>query len=172
MKQKHFFLFLLVLYSLKTLHAQTIDFNYTDGTTASYNVSDVRKITFDNTIMNLHFNDGSVYSWNVSSIGYYTYDETIVNVEEYISKLNDLRMNIFPNPTNNFLNISFNLPFEDKLIVSVCDMQGKTILEKNLGQLAAGFKTETIDIGGLVPDNYIFRIYGKNTSFTKTIIKE
>jgi hypothetical protein len=172
MKLKLLFIFLFLWASLSTLHAQTIDFNYTNGTNASYNVSDVRKITFVNDIMNLHFNDGSVYSWNVSSIGYYTYDETLVNVDSYISKLNELKMNIFPNPTNNFLNISFNLPVEDNLIIAIYDLQGKIIFEKHLGNLNAGINTETIDMIGLVASNYIFKIYGKNVSFSKTIIKK
>jgi len=65
------FLFISLMLFTTELNAQSIHFNYTDGTNASYNLEDVRKITFDADVMNLHLWDGSVYSWNVSTIGYY-----------------------------------------------------------------------------------------------------
>jgi hypothetical protein len=172
MKKNHFLIILLLFLGLKTLHAQTIDFNYNDGSNASYNVNDVRKITFVADVMNLHFNDGSIYSWNVSSIGYYTYNELPVNVDNYLRNFNALKMNIFPNPTNSFLNISFNLPYADNLSISISDLQGKIILEKKLGNVAAGIQVEIVDMSGLAASNYICKIEGSKGSFTKSIIKK
>ena len=60
---------------IASVNAQTIDFNYTDGTTSSYNLNDIRKITFDVDIMNLHLWDGTIYSWDVNTIGQYEYNE-------------------------------------------------------------------------------------------------
>ncbi len=48
-------------------HAQSIYFNYTDGSNAAYNLADIRKITFDVDLMQLHMNDGSIFSRNVST---------------------------------------------------------------------------------------------------------
>ena len=63
------------------LQAQSIHFNYTDGTNNSYSLVDVRKITFDADLMKLHLWDGTVYAWNVSTIGDYQYNES--DWEEY-----------------------------------------------------------------------------------------
>ena len=52
-------------------NAQSIHFNFIDGTNTSYNLEDLRKITFDADVMNLHMLDGSLYAWNVSTIGHY-----------------------------------------------------------------------------------------------------
>ncbi|HRG59011.1 MAG TPA: T9SS type A sorting domain-containing protein [Bacteroidia bacterium] len=168
---KHLYLMLFLITSLSTLQAQTIDFNYTDSSNASYNVSDIRKITFTADIMNLHFNDGSLLSWNVNSIGYYTYNETTVNVENHLNILNQFKLNLFPNPTNHLLNLSFDLPSNDNITISIFDLQGKVIIENNFGNLIAGTYTETIDISTLETNSYVFRFSGNKISFTKTFIK-
>ncbi len=65
MKKTEFkLLFILIIAQLYTSfsHAQSIYFNYTDGTNAAYNLADIRKITFDVDLMQLHMNDGSIYS--------------------------------------------------------------------------------------------------------------
>ena len=71
---KVFLLFLLLGLASISSKAQSIYFNYSNGTNAAYNLTDVRKITFVADEMNLQLFDGSVYSWNVSSIGHYQYD--------------------------------------------------------------------------------------------------
>ena len=76
--------------------AQSIYFNYTNGTTASYALADVRKITFDGDVMSLHFVDGSLYSWNVSTIGYYQYDESLVNAQEWLDQANAWEVSVYP----------------------------------------------------------------------------
>ena len=90
-----------------TSFAQSIHFNYTDGTNASYNLEDVRKITFDADVMNLHLLDGSVYAWNVSTIGHYEYDETSLNLNEWISAANAWEVSVYPNPTSTDLQLGF-----------------------------------------------------------------
>ena len=77
----------LVLLTVSS-QAQSIYFNYTNGTNASYLLEDVRKITFDNDVMNLHFLDGTLYAWNVSTIGYYQYEESALGVEEVLGRGN------------------------------------------------------------------------------------
>ena len=110
--------------------AQSIHFNYTDGTNASYNLEDVRKITFYADVMNLHLLDGSVYAWNVSTIGHYEYDETSLNLNEWISAANAWEVSVYPNPTSTDLHVRFNLPKEDEISIALYDMQGKLILER------------------------------------------
>jgi hypothetical protein len=125
------------------LRAQSIHFNYTDGTNASYNIEDVRKITFDADVMNLHLLDGSVYAWNVSTIGY---------------------------STN--LNVCYNLPKEDEITIALFDMQGKLILEKKIGNKISGEHQETLDLKDLPQGSYVCRITGKQNSITKQVVKK
>ena len=152
--------------------AQSIYFNYTNGTTASYALADVRKITFDDDVMNLHFVDGSLYSWNVSTIGYYQYDESQVNVQEWLNQANAWEVSVYPNPTDARLNLQFNVPVADDFSVSVHDAQGKLMLEKKLGALPTGVHNEALDLGHLPQGIYVCRIAGQQRSITKQIVKK
>jgi hypothetical protein len=152
--------------------AQSIHFNYTDGTNASYNLEDVRKITFYADVMNLHLLDGSVYAWNVSTIGHYEYDATSLNLNEWISSANAWEVQVYPNPTSTDLHVRFNLPKEDEISIALYDMQGKQILEKNMGNKISGEHQETLDLKDLPQGTYVCRITGKQNSITKQVVKQ
>ncbi|MBM3440817.1 MAG: T9SS type A sorting domain-containing protein [Bacteroidetes bacterium] len=152
-------------------YAQSIYFNYTDGTNATYNLQDVRKITFTDDVMNLHLTDGAVFSWNVSTIGYYQYDETILNTQEWLNQANAWQVRVFPNPTSTVLNVRFQLPKEDQVSISLSDLQGKLLLTKNIGTKIAGEYLETLDLSGLPQGNYLCRISGQQQTITKQVIK-
>ena len=153
------------------LRAQSIHFNYTDGTNASYNLADVRKITFDTDLMNLHLWDGSVYGWNVSTIGEYQYNESLLNVQEWLNSANAREVVIFPNPTSTNLNVRYNLAKEDDITIALFDMQGKLILQKRVGKQVSGEHQETLNLTSIPQGNYGCRISGQQNTITKTVIK-
>lgn len=153
-------------------YAQSIHFNYSDGTNASYNLGDVRKITFDADVMNLHLLDGSVYAWNVSTIGQYEYDETSLNLNEWISAVNAWEVQVYPNPTSTEFHVRFNLPDDDEVSIALHDLQGKMILEKKMGIKISGEHQETLDLKNLPQGAYVCRIIGKQSSITKILIKQ
>jgi hypothetical protein len=152
--------------------AQSIHFNYTDGTNASYNLEDVRKITFVADVMNLHLWDSSVYSWNVSTIGNYEYDETPLNVQEWLNNANAWDLTIYPNPTSSVLNVNLNLPQSNEVSIALFDMQGTLILTKNLGKKETGAHQEVIDLTNVPQGTYVCRISGQQNSITKQVIKQ
>ena len=80
--------------------SQKIHFNYTDSTKSSYGLVDVRKITFEGDVMNLHLLDGSLYAWNVSTIGHYEYEETALNTQELLKLYSELSFPCFVKPNN------------------------------------------------------------------------
>jgi hypothetical protein len=151
--------------------AQSIHFNYADGTNAYYNLEDVRKITFDADVMNLHLWDGSVYAWNVNTIGYYQYNESSLNLQEWLNSANAWEVVIFPNPTSTNLNLCYNLPKEDEINIGLFDMQGKLILQKSTGKQVSGEQQHNLDISNLPEGSYVCRIKGQHQTVTKTVIK-
>ena len=153
------------------LKAQSVYFNYTDGTNAAYNLEDVRKITFNADEMNLHLWDGSQYAWNVSTINYYQYDETNVTTQEWLNKANAWQVKVFPNPSSTLLNVQFMVPNEDKVSIALTDPQGKLLLEKNLGTKTVGQYQEVLDLSPLSQGTYVCRISGQQNTITKTVIK-
>jgi hypothetical protein len=169
-KLKQLLLFVVVFLFSLGINAQSINFNYSDGTNASYNVIDVEKITFTGDVMNLHFLNGNIYTWNVSIINKYTYDNNSLNIEQPTN--NAWQVLVYPNPTTSSLNIKFILPKEDDIKLNIFDIQGKLVLEKNLGKINTGEFLETIDLINVSPGTYICKITGYLYSLTKKIIKQ
>lgn len=160
---------LCTLFSLN-IGAQNIDFNFTDDTNTSYNLQDVRKLTFDVDTMSLHLWDGSVYSWNLSNIDHFDYDESSVNVDEFLEMANVLDVNIYPNPTNDKLNFSFQLPKQEIITIKIYDSQGKLLLE-NTEEKTEGKNLVHLDISSFSKGEYICHIVGEDNSIVKKIIK-
>ena len=151
---------------------QKIHLNYTDRRRASCDLGDVRKISFEGDVMNLHLLDGSLYAWNVSTIGHYEYEEAPLNTQELLDKANAWNLTVFPNPTSTNLNVSFNLPKADEMSIALYDLQGKVVLEKKLGTKAMGKYQEVLNISALPNGIYVCRISGVHNSITKQIIKK
>ena len=152
--------------------AQSLHFDYIDGTAAAYNLEDLRKITFDADVMNLHMLDGSLYAWNVSTIGHYQYDESSVNVQAWLNDANAWEVAVYPNPTSTTLNVRFIMPKEDEVSIGLYDMQGKQVLLKNLGNKSFGSHQEMLDLTDISNGTYVCRISGKYNSITKQVIKQ
>ena len=51
-------------------------------------------------------------------------------------------------------------------------MQGKQILEKNMGNKISGEHQETLDLKDLPQGTYVCRITGKQNSITKQVVKQ
>ena len=109
-------LLILTLLFTAGLRAQSIHFKFTDDTKASYKLQDVRKITFDADVMNLHLRDGSVYAWNVSTIGHYLYNELPLNVEEWLNQANVWDVTVYPNPFIDAVVLEFSMAEKNQLI--------------------------------------------------------
>ena len=171
-KSKPLAIFISMLFLGTMSFAQSIYFNYTDGTNSSYNLEDVRKITFVADVMNLHLLDGSTYSWNVSTIGDYQYDETSLNVQEWLNNANTWEVNVFPNPTSSALTVRYNLPKADEVSIGLYDMQGKLILSKNTEKKAKGEHKEILDLTDVPLGTYVCRISGQKNTITKQLIKK
>lgn len=153
-------------------YAQNIHFNYTNGSSANYNLEDVRKITFDLDIKNLYLWDGSIYSWNVNTIDNFNYEESSSNIQEMLNNANAWNFSVSPNPTNTILNIHFNLPKADEVLIGLYDMNGKLIMEKNLGSKVAGEYQELLDLTNIPDGTYICRTSGVQNIIAKKIIKQ
>ena len=151
--------------------AQSIYFNFSNGTNAAYALEDVRKITFNNDIMNLHLWDGSVYSWQVNTIDYYQYDNSPAAITEVLEQANSWQVKVYPNPTNQVVNVAFNLPTNENVSFALFDVQGKMLIETSPKQLNKGLNEQSIDLSVYPAGQYLIHLKGQNTTITKTIIK-
>jgi hypothetical protein len=137
---------LLAIASLFTLglRAQSVHFNFNDGTQQSYALQDVRKTTFIDDVMNLHLTDGTIYSWNVSTIGHYEFDELVTTGgEPQAAAL--APMKVYPNRTAGSLSVEYALETDAPVSLEVRDMQGRTVRIMELGTQPAGSHTAQWD---------------------------
>ncbi len=66
-------------------------------------------------------------------------------------------ISIYPNPADDILNIRFAEPAREKLTITVFDITGKQVFQKEIGTIPAGY-TETIDLSELQSGIYFIRI--------------
>lgn len=164
---------LLLTFTLTVkLNAQNIYFNFSNGTNTSYNLSDVRKLTYDEDVLNLHLWDGTIYSWNVSTVGNYQFDENSLQIEDFLNLANIWEVTIYPNPANSFFNVAFFLPQEDNITIELFDTQGNLIHTEKTGNVSSGRHTISVEINGLPNGIYLCKLTGQKQMVTKKIIKE
>lgn len=169
---KHLLLSLLLL-STVSLWAQSFYLNFTDGTQATYNISDVRKITFTGNIMNLNKTDGTVYSWDVNTIEDCSLDETSAITGPKGNTLTPVK--IFPNPTSGVIEVTYALESETQVTLEVADMQGRILSQKQLGNKPAGTYTahwdgNDADCGPAAQGTYLCRIITPKLQMSQTFI--
>jgi hypothetical protein len=119
------------------LKAQNVYFSYSDGTNGAYSLNDVKRMTFNNNIMNLELNDGTSYQWNISDIVSFRYNE-VTGVGALLQGLNGLDVKLFPNPNSGSFQLAYNLPKQTNIEVSVYSTDGKLIKTIYKGQQSAG----------------------------------
>jgi len=168
---KKFCFVLGFVFSISVLVSQSIYFNYSDGTSNNYNLTDVRKIIFNNDVMQLHLNDGSTFNWNVSTINHYEYSQN-TGIEQILDFVNFHDVKVYPNPLNKLLNVSYNLPISDKVLLEICDYTGKLLIRKDLGTVNKGNHIHQLNTTKLSSGIYILTIKGKRSSISKKIIKK
>jgi hypothetical protein len=150
------------------IYAQNININFSDGTSSSYALNDISKITFTEDLMNLHFIDGSISSLNIFTIKNYIYDYASLVTKD---SRKDFNADIFPNPTYDLLKISYSLLQEDEIIICLYDLQGKLVLKKVFEKRNPGIHQESIKLDLLPQGNYLCHITGKSGSIIKRFIK-
>ena len=76
-------------------------------------------------------------------------------VYEYINKLPDQSILIYPNPAKNLANIAFPLDFDGPMDLTVFDMTGNKVMDKSF---TPSYRYETLDITNLASGLYIVKL--------------
>lgn len=170
MKKKIFILTMLLFVVFNT-KAQTINIDFTNGSSSSYNLSEVRKITFSGSDMLLVKTDGAILTWATSDISKYYYNDISTEINTVEENIKNLDVLIYPNPSEGDLKIDFQLSNNDNVNISLNSIDGRLIekiLNKNLkkGQHSINWKNNNLSSG-----NYFVTIEtSKNTTSKKLII--
>lgn len=84
---------------------------------------------------------------------------------------NDAPFNIkiYPNPTDELINITFENQNDFNFVFELYDMSGKILLNKNIKK---GIEIYTVDISNFVSGSYVYKIISKKYIKTGIIIKK
>ena len=166
---------IICLFLFEGVSAQSIYFSFKDGTSAAYNVNEVRNVSFSGNVMILRKKDGTTVSWNASSIGNYHYDA--VTPVNNIPLFNNAEVKIYPNPFKGSVHIRYVLPTTEHVAIEIFDMQGRNIRNWPMEKKNAGtyeFIWQVNDTNGNTPPKgtYILRITTSKGSISKMMMLE
>jgi hypothetical protein len=160
---------LLMLVCSPVLKAQNVYFSYSDGTNGTYSLSDMKRMTFNNSIMNLDLNDGTSYQWNISDIVSFRYNE-VTSVGAVLQGLNGLDVKLFPNPNSGSFQLAYNLPKQTNIEVSIYSIDGKLIKTLYKGQQSAGEQLINAALTEIPKGIYTCRLEADGFSVNKKMI--
>ncbi|MDR9366165.1 MAG: T9SS type A sorting domain-containing protein [Balneolaceae bacterium] len=96
---------------------------------------------------------------------YYSVKEiTEIVTQSIIGKSGPLQLHAnYPNPFNPSTRISFTLEEPAEVVLTVFDISGRQIMQKDLGSKPAGLHSEQISLEGLTSGTYIYEVELNNT---------
>ncbi len=81
------------------------------------------------------------------------------------------KFSVFPNPTSDFVNISFVSQSANDVKITLVDVQGRTVIDKNFDESETTFD-KNIDLSSLPKGFYILKIVQGEKSFNTKVIKK
>ncbi|MBS1940568.1 MAG: T9SS type A sorting domain-containing protein [Bacteroidetes bacterium] len=165
---------LIALILLPTaLSAQVVFFQFTDGSTVSYPITDVRSTDFDGGNMRVFLWDGTTYSWSMSSLANYQFNDISTQAPDDAAALTPLEL--FPNPTSGEVTIGFEVHGQGEVGVEVLDLRGALVRVVHRGTLPPGaqlLQWDGHDAKGqpVASGNYLCRVIQGPRAATKQVI--
>lgn len=130
-------------------------------------------VPFMNGLPNVVVNDLEIIS-QINEIRAGTYGRGLWKCPTYgVSTVSDIqkrtpKMEIFPNPVQNQLNLSFNEMVLEDATIQISDVQGKSIFSD---KISTGFQSYSVDLSNQSDGTYIVSVITKSTSQSIKFIK-
>jgi hypothetical protein len=103
------------------------------------------------------------YLW-VDDLGF---SGSVAGIENPVSSSDNI--SVFPNPCDDYFVVELNLSSARKTTIKMFDLNGKTVLVKNLGMMQGSFR-QIIDIYGLAKGSYLLNIITGTETHSKKIV--
>ena len=95
--------------------------------------------------------------------------DPVIGVNELNSQVTSA--SIYPNPTSTSSTVEFNLATSSEVSMTVNDLSGKVVSERNLGQLNAGANSSIINTEAFTNGIYYVTVKSNGSAVTKKLIK-
>lgn len=138
--------------------------------------NDVLSANLKDSVANLigqHINQASINGkyLDVPSIGAYLELLDIVSGIRSIPAIKENVVSVYPNPTNNQLNIAFELIQNENVNISICTITGQIVRDLGSELMASGQLNYQIDLSGLSEGVYFLILEIGETTITKKVVK-
>jgi len=151
------------LCSLSNAGAQTLEVKNKTGTTVSYNLSSLRKISFGSTDMVVQKKDGSTGAFTLANLRYLSFKETVTHVPDENAAETTAMVMLYPNPCSNQLKIA---NIEGDYTAEVISLTGSALLRYTLSG------ESVIDVSTLPAGQYLLRVSSQQETKTTKFIKQ
>ncbi len=109
------------------LCAQSMVFHFTNGSSETFALADIRKTTFAGTEQVLWLDNGTQYVWALDAIDRVEFQDITTGVQHVPSGLQPLDLRLSPNPSTADVVIATELQHRSRLVVDVLDAQGRLV---------------------------------------------
>ncbi len=157
------------------LSAQTVVFHFTNGSTETYALADIRKSTFAALDQVLWLADGTQYTWALDAIQKVEFPDISTGVTHIASGIQPLDLRLSPNPSTAEVTLTTEMREAGKLVVEVWDAQGRLVRGLFQGELPVGpfqLRWDGADGHGdrVAPATYLVRLVTAGGSTAKPLI--
>ncbi len=136
--------------------------NTEDYIVQDWTEADVNSLgSIDSLVFRLSSSDVGEFGMNTPA--YFCIDNIVLSPSVGLNEMDDLTLNVYPNPTTDFIQIQSEILVQSW---SIYDLKGNLVLE-NKGAL----ETSEIDVQGLLPNTYILKCETENGSKIETFVK-
>ena len=153
------------------LHGQISMFvHQNNSSTDSYNIDDVRKITFDSG-MNVHPYTGTVSNYAIDDVNKITFQPGIFTGLETNERATS-SFRTYPNPTSSQINVDYSLNDKSDVDLTVYNIKGDLIKLIDFGSMSEGTHTFQLDLSqnNLSPGIYVVHLRTNSSVQTNKVI--
>jgi len=162
------FLAILMLGITNSAFSQSLVAITQNDTEISYDLSGL-KITFDSTAFVFNKGDNILKKWGYGEIRKIVYTGIPVGLQESTVSMSEL--NAYPQPVQDRVTVSFNLPMSESVAIQVFNPTGRLIKEHDLGFLQTGGYSTMLDMSDVPSGLYIMNLQSIYLNMSIILIK-
>lgn len=147
----------------------TLIFKQKNGMQTSYELSNVKKLTFSSGEIEINKSDGSTDDYLLNDIQMLSFNAKADEILD--SKLsNGNSLNLYPNPASEMLTIDYYVSNSSFVCIEILDMKGLNMIQLSKNSLC-GLNEISLDVEKLPAGIYVCRINGNGILKTLKFVK-
>ncbi len=160
---------LFLLFAGIQAKSQYLYFYMNDASMQMYAITEVRRMDFDSSSINLYLTDESVVSFELDALNNYRY--TPDNITAIYQQPNHPHLSFFPNPAEEQLNLQYFLPSPSSSIqVRIHNIKGEQFLQQDMKSSAKG--ELSLDLSKLAAGQYFCTLSCGEVVISKAFMKK